>query len=170
MPLLIPLSSIVGCSSNNDDGGSAFVNELGIEQSSLVLGQESVLTVKFSFSADDVFENEEEVGISVRLPSQLAFKDGSAEIKRIIDDHGVSPAGIASCSDSSSFVSFSFSRSDLIDANNPGGNADAELRFTVTAKSRGTGSQVLALAKENGAAVNCTTDFDSQAALVVTVQ
>jgi hypothetical protein len=141
---------------------------VSLDESVLTVGASTVAGVKFTFSSDDVFDDDRNVVVSVRLPDELAYRIGTAEIKQPIDDREVEPA-IETCGDGTSFLIFDLDEDDLAAAENPDGDADAELRFTVDAVAIGTGDSVLASAHNDAIIAGCDAPFIGERAAAVTV-
>ena len=164
---IIGLLVLAGCNGSGSSGSG--VDSLAVEPGVLAPGQASVVTVKFSFSSDDVFDEDEDVRVVVQLPSQVRYRPGSSEITRVLDDHSVDPVHVGSCGDGSSFIEYNFNEFDLDDASNPSGDADAELTFTVDAVLTGSAT-IRGAADNNGVAYACEVPFNGDKSVAVVVQ
>ena len=153
----------VACGSDNDNetDGGASVSRLGLENSVVPVGSAQVVSVQFSFSSDDVFDDDRDVVVVVQLPATVDFRSGTAEIKRPIDDNDVGPE-VIECADGSTFLRFTFNEDALFDAENPDGDADAELRLTIDAIAAGAGGALGAAAANDGLGVSCGVAFPAQ--------
>lgn len=165
------LSALLMTSCGGGDGGdSVEVTQISVDRSFLTVGDRSVINVEFSFSSDDVFNHDRTAYVVVKLPREVSFQLGSAEIQRPFDDNRVSPQ-INTCSDGTTYLSFAFDDRDLIDARNPGGDGDAQVNFTVRANSRGSGVIISGEASESPIATRCGTSLsDEQAIAAVDVR
>lgn len=168
--LIALIVGITGCGSDNDNesDGGAEVKILSIEQDILRVGTASVVSVEFSFSSDDVFDDNRDVDVVVHLPSTLNYRLGSGDLKRPIDDNSVDPS-ITVCANGDSYLSFNLGGSELFDATNPDGDADAELRLTVDAVRSGTGFPLDASAQNDGVPFDCTGGMIVQQQILVDV-
>jgi len=161
---------LVACGGSNDSNHATDVTFMNSDPSVLNVGQGTVLSVGLSFSAGDTFVDNERLNVVVRVPNGLSFKPDTAEIKRPIDDQSITPSGITSCPDGSTFVSFSLNQSDLLLATNPSGDTDAEIRFELTEISAQGDALVTASTSENGVPFSCALPFDSQSSVVVVLR
>ncbi len=159
-----------GCGDDDDDefDGTTVVTGVAIDNSVLIHPESTVARVEFSFSSDDVFDDDQNVLLAVQLPSIVRYHEGSAELQRAIDDHQIDPL-VESCGDGSSFLIFNFDEGDLIDADNPGGNADAELTLTIDSFARGT-SSITAAGGLDTIFRSCDSAFPAQGIAAFTVQ
>lgn len=170
--LSLSLAALAGCGGNDEDddvGTNANVIEISASPSTLVPGEASILSTLFSFSSSDVFDENDDVELVVELPPQLVFRPGTAEIKRPIDDMDVNPEAEVQCPGGRSFLRFTFDRSDLIDAINPSGDADAELRLTVDSLPPSGATVVAAAASDDRVPFSCDTGVPAQATGSVTL-
>lgn len=151
-----------GCG-GDDNNGSVNVTEVSTNPGVVRSGNQSVVTVRFSYEANQLFDDNERVLLTVQLPSGVTYKAGSAEIDRPLDDDSVSPEGIITCPDGSSFVSFDFDRQDLALATNPGGNADGRLTFTGITSGGATNVLINASASADGVEFSCQNGMEPEA-------
>lgn len=168
--LVSTLLVFAGCGDDNDNesDGGVLVTRLNIDNSLIPLGEATIARIGFSFSSDDVFDDDRNVLIAVQLPFTVQYLVGSAEIQRPIDDHQIDPS-ITVCPDGSSFLAFDFNEGDLADAENPDGNTDAELTLTVDTLATGTG-EVTAAAAADSILTSCDIAFFAQESAVLSVQ
>ena len=161
---------LAGCGSDNDiesDGSSNVVRVLA-DPSTLALNQGSIIRAEFSFASDDVFDDNQDVVLVVNLPATVRYRAGTAEIKRPIDDRSVIPE-VISCGDGHSLLRFRFDESELTDAENPSGDADAVLSFTVDAVARGNVTVVSAQARNNALGASCDSVGEPQSSALISV-
>lgn len=172
LALSLGLASLVGCGGNDEDddvGTNANVVEISASPSALIAGEATIISTKFSFSSSDVFDENDDIEVVVELPPQLLFRPGTAEIKRPIDDMDINPSAEVPCPGGTSFLRFTLDRSDLVDANNPGGDADAELRFTVDSLPPTGATVIAAAASDDIVPFSCQSGVPAQATGSVTL-
>lgn len=165
--MFLLFSGINGCDGGDGDG-SAVVNEIAVDSTVLPLGTGGVLTVLFSFSAHDVFNDNRDIGLVVHLPRSLMYRNGTAEIKRPIDDNSVSPV-VTVCAGGDSYLTFELGSNNLIDASNPDGDPDAELRLTFDAIRIKSGGAIDASALNDGVPFSCETGMAVQQKIIIDV-
>lgn len=165
--LAVVLAGVSGCDGDSGGGGSASVTDIIVESGTIAPGAGSVVRVEFSFSSDDVFDDDDNVALAVQLPATVRFLVGSAEIQRAIEDNDVAPQ-VQSCADGSTVLVFDLDEDDLADASNPGGNADAILTLTVTGAVSGGPNSIFAGADENTITADCT-GIDAEASDLIIV-
>ena len=166
--LLLGFLFTTACGGGSDSGGEATVNSMSPDPAVLSVGQGSIVSVKFSFSANDVIDHNDRVDLVLQFPAALQYRPGTAEIKRPIDDNQIDPAQLIACSDGSSFLRFSLGRGELTDATNPSGDADAELRLTVDTRAVGV-QQVVGAASSNLLSFGCGQALAGQSSAVLNV-
>ena len=163
-----------GCGDGNDDdnesdGGSNVV-ELSADTNPVAVGGASIISVNFSFSSDDVFDDDQNVALVVFVPNALLYREGTAEIDRPVgDDRGVGPQ-VFPCASGGAFLLFDLDEDDLIEAENPSGNADAKLKFTVDAVSASASAVIQATARNNSVGFSCDTGLLPDAVTAIVVQ
>lgn len=166
--LIVSISAIALVSCGGGGSNGAQVDAILAEQSVLSVGQSTVLRVEVSFDAGDVFYHGKEVLVVVRLPSELSFVEGSGEIDQPTGaDHSVG-AVITTCANGETFLQFNLSDRDLLTATNPLGDADAELKLTLTAVSPLSNGVIGARADENATFV-CSTNFSDEAVTAIDI-
>jgi len=166
---VLAILSLNACGGGGDGGGdSANVVAISLDNSALPVGGSGIVSVKFSYSASDVFDHGHNVVIAVSLPSSVQLRLGTSEIKRPIDDRSVEDQAIF-CENGKTLVHFNLDSGELTDAENPSGDADAELRFTIDAIRVDADGTIIASASENEIAVSCPADFPAQAIAAVNV-
>ncbi len=159
-----------GCSGSDDDnsGISARVIDLLLDDDTIRVGEGSVLRSYFSFSSDRVFDDGANVVVVVRLPNGVTFRDGSAEIQRPLDDDSVG-AQITNCPTGEQFLLFDLDSNDLDAAENPSGDADAELSLTVDGVAETTAVDIQVIARENTVNFQCGAPFAADRAVSIVV-
>ncbi len=170
--LSLGLASLSGCGGNDEDddiGTNANVVEVTASPGTVLAGEASIISTKFSFSSSDVFDDGDDIEVVIELPPQLVYRPGTAEIKRPIDDADVNPSAELQCPDGTSFVKFTLDESDLVDANNPGGDADAELRLTVDSFPPTGVTIVAAAASDDIVPFSCGVGVPAQSTATLTV-
>lgn len=162
---------LAGCGDDNDDesDGGAVTTSITLDPSVLGLADATIAAVQFSFSSDDVFDDDRNVALAVLLPSSLRYRNGSSEIQRPIDDRNVEPQ-VTFCADGSTLLVYDLDEDDLFDAENPGGNADAELRFTADAQAMAGTFSMSTVAANDSLPVACGLSFPTQQSAVFTVR
>ena len=165
------LFSFGGCGSEGDDDNfeSPEITDMDLEEEAIRPLEGTVLAVEFSFDRSNVFDDNDEVAVVVRLPNGIIYREGTAEIDEDSGgDNGVNPETTL-CSDGTAFVRFNFDENDLSGAEDPDGDGDARLTLTIDAL-RVLGSAVIeARADENSAPFGCNGSFLAEDRVVLTV-
>ena len=151
---------------DNDD--SAEVEDLRLDDSTLSLGEATVLRTEFSYSSDGLFNDGERAVVVIRLPQEVRFREGSSEIQRPIDDNSTG-AQVVDCDSGEQYLLFDLDDNDLARAENPSGDADAELSLTVDSVAAGSQVIISARARENSVFFQCGQPFDSDRDVVLTI-
>lgn len=165
--VLLPL---VSCNTTDDDEYSeAVVVDLGLSDSLIKIGEKSVLSIEFSFSANSVLQDGERVVIAAKLAPELSYETGTAEIKGMFGDNKVSPE-ITLCKESGeTILLFELDGKDLSTASNPDGDADARLNLIVKAKKAGAAVPIEVKAANNTLLAGCGVDFNPDRAVSITI-
>lgn len=151
--------SVASCGNDDDGFNNSEVTDLDVQEDQLFVGEGTVVRVDFTFDASDVFDDDENISIGVRLPNGLVYRDGTAEIDAAGGDESVG-AQISTClSTGESFLFFDLDRFDLDDADNPTGDADARLTFTVDAVAAAGTGFIQARADDDSIAFSCGEPF-----------
>lgn len=155
----VVLVGFISCGGDNDEesDGGAGATRLALENSVLPLGGSQIVSVEFSFSSDDVFDDDRHVLVAVRIPSTASFRNGTAEVQRPVDDNDVAPEVIV-CEDAT-YLRFDLDENELVDAENPSGDGDAEIRFTIDAVARGASGVLAASAQNDSIGITCEAGF-----------
>ena len=125
----IIIISYSACGDDNDGfdnpGSPAQVVSMRISENDLRLGSGEVLTVDFSFSAGDVFDDGDNIVLVVELPPALDFRRDTAELEGALGDNRVQPKVTLCPTSKKKYLEFDFNDDDLAFASNPNGDADA---------------------------------------------
>jgi hypothetical protein len=136
-----------GCGGDGDDDqddtdDTINVTRVDFENGAISNGEQSVVSVDFSYDAEEVFEDGVHAMIVVKLPPQLQYLPESSEIDGIGTDEGVG-AQVTTCSTTGeTYLLYDLDENDLDLAENPDGDADARLTLTVTAVAPGNATIV----------------------------
>lgn len=168
-------TALPACSNSDDDtnswGGTTRVTEIYADDSIVPIGNGSVFRFNFTFNEEDVFNDQGSVNLVVKVPPQLSYRTGSAEIDGATsrDDNSVEPY-VLSCSKDGTYLSFTFIRYDLDDAEAPGDDADAQLKLTLDGETYANNVVVEASADGGAVAFGCRTTFIPEEQEVVSVR
>jgi len=139
--LVLTALSFAGCSSNDDNGddffNSARVVDLAVEDSTIHVGDGTVLAVNFSFDASNVFNDDDNVSVVVRLPEGIEYRDDTSEIDGVSGDDGVGAQVVRCVASGETYLIYDLDRFDLDNAANPAGDGDAVITLTIDATKRG---------------------------------
>lgn len=161
---------LCSCGSSDDDNGTgAEVTDLAVGSTSLQLGEQTVVAVKFTYSADDIFDNGENVVVVVKLPNGVSLVEGTSEVDSIFGDEEVTPSVNVCKQTGESFVIYDLDESDLDLASNPDGDADAKLNFTIRGVRTTDGEVLLEARAENNSVLYTCDQFSSDAQIALTV-
>ena len=145
------------------------VKDISVDDRSLNIGQGTVVRTKFSFDENDVFSDDDNVSVVIRLPEQLKFRLNTAEIQESGEDEEVG-AQVFNCPTGEQYLLFDLDENDLSGAEDPSGDADAELTLTVDAFSLSLSGVVIeATASSNGPDFACGEAFESEESEVVVI-
>jgi hypothetical protein len=161
MSLCLSALCFAGCADDNefDGGGVTEVVEIAAENSSIALGESTVIRINFLFDEFDVLDDGGQVNLVVKLPRQLSYLDDSAEIdKPGSRDRDVDPR-VRACPNGDSFLVFELGESQLEGAEPPFDGGDAQLKFTVNGEKRGEMVGIEAAADESTVAYSCSREF-----------
>ncbi|MCB0359994.1 MAG: hypothetical protein KDD44_10170 [Bdellovibrionales bacterium] len=173
LPAALLIGGVSACSDSNSDDGIVSANVVTIEVSDNVLavGQASIVAADFSYSANLIFGEDKHVFVTIRIAPGLDFREGTSEIDGITssDDESVG-ADITRCPESGEmFLVFDLDRFDLDSAQNPSGDADARLNFTVDAVAASPQSTISARADATPSIFACGEEFIPEAITVLQV-
>jgi len=171
--ILFVVPVMVGCSDSNDTnswGGTTRVVEVTADDDFVRLDKGVVFRVNFSFDEEDIFNDQGQVHLVMKLPNELEFREGSAEIDGFNsrDDEGVEPT-VVECSDGT-YLSFTLIRYDLDEAEPPTEDADAQLKLTIEGKDLVSSAVVEAAADEGEVPFGCETTFIPDEQEVISVR
>jgi hypothetical protein len=171
---LIALSTVYLSACGSDDenlfgGESTEVREISLEDETIQRGEGTIMKVNFSFDQNDVFFDDGDVNLVIRLPSGIGFRPSSSEIDASgSNDDGVEPQ-LFSCPTGETYLLFAMDRFDLDNAAAPGDGADAQMKLTVDGESRGANLVIEARADEGRIIFGCNQLFipDEQTSITV---
>ncbi len=123
---------LTACGDGDDDVTE--VVRLSVDDSLIGVGEDVVVRAGVSFSRDDVFRDNDQINLIVRLPQEVFFRRGTSEVQGTFDDEEIG-AQIFSCSDGEIVLVFELDENDLRFADNPSGDSDAEISFTIRANA-----------------------------------
>lgn len=154
--------ALLGCGSGTDytRGGSTQVVEMSVDDSSIVVGQGTVTKIQFTFNQNDVFFDNGEVNLVVRLPRQLSYRDNSAELDLPGSRDRDEDPQAQRCPDGETFLLFQFDDSDLAGADSPFDSGSAQLKLTVDGKRVGSNLAIQAVADEGTIGYTCSQSFN----------
>lgn len=159
--LLTPLfgaTVLTGCGGDGGDDnnvpGSSVVS-IDTDTNPIPVGQAGILSVNFSYSANDVFDDGVNVVVVVHLPSNLRYRADTSEVDLPFGDDRQVGAQVTECGANGQFLLFDLDKSDLEAADNPGGDADARLTLTVDAVQATPTATVQAIAHDETVPFDC---------------
>jgi hypothetical protein len=161
-----------GCGEDNSryEGGITEVVEIDSEDSTIPLGDGSVVRVNFAFDQNEVFSDDGEVTLVLKFPRQLSYRNNSAEIdKSGSRDRDVDPR-VRRCPSGDTYLVFTLGESELEDAAPPVDAGDAQLKLTLDGEQRGEMVSIEGAADENVVPFSCTTDFEFDEQEIVNVR
>ena len=167
--------ALLGCTDGNDDdsssGQTTEIKEIEADSTTIQLGDGTDVSFNFVFDEEDVYDNDAEVQLVVKLPNELVYQNGSAKIDGFNsqDDDGVSPE-ILRCNGGVSYLVFNLDQYDLDRASPPTNDTDAQLKMTIDGRLTGTGLVIEGRAEEGDVSYGCDEDFypdDQQVVAVV---
>ena len=156
---LVSALSLNSCDSSSSNTNSRIVDS-SLSDRAIQVGQSSVLSLGLTYNQANLpFSGSHDVSLIVRLPSTVRFREGTAEIQRIISDKVVTPI-ITNCTSSGEqFLDFRLDGDDLSNAKDPSGLADVEIRLTIDAV-KSSGIQVIeAIADKDTPLFSCGESF-----------
>lgn len=156
---------LCGCASDsgNYGGGITEVLEISSDDATIPLGDGGVVRFNFAFDENEVFDDNKEVMLVVKLPRQLQYRANSAEIDKVGSrDRDVDPR-VRTCANGDSYLIFTLGESQLKNANPPA-DGDAQLKMTLDGEKAGRLVSMEAAADDNFVPYGCndTFDFDEQ--------
>jgi len=171
---LLIVSSLIGCSNDDDNNNDSFtlagVQEVVFETPSIEVGQETVLAVSFSFNEQDIFTGEDSVFVAVKLPKELSYHNGSAEIDGAFNDDNKVIPQILRCNDGQNILVFDLDSNDLENAAPPNLISDALLTLTVKGILPAQATAVDARADDSEGSVFCNSTFIPQEVAFISIQ
>ncbi len=155
--------ALLGCTNDDEDNNSnstTKITEIDADDSTIVLGEGTVVRFNFLFDEEDIFDDDGQVELVVKLPNQLTYQTGSAEIDGFSaqDDEGVTPE-IVRCDGGVTYLVFDLDSYDLDEASPPSDDADAQLTMTINGRLLGDNITIEARADEGSVSYGCDEDF-----------
>lgn len=171
LSILLAVTLLGACNSDDENSGiSARIVEFFLDDNTINVGESTVLRSRFTFSANRVFDDGEHVMLVIRLPIEVAFRTGSAELQRPIDDRSVG-AQITDCPETGEqFLLFNLDDNDLRTVGNPEGEADAELALTIDAVTPAQAAIIQGVAQNNTVIFSCGEPFISDRDLAIQIR
>jgi hypothetical protein len=165
--------ALLGCADDTDNDNSdatTEIKEIDADDTTIQVGDGTVVRFDFVFDEEDVFENDAQVQLVVKLPNELVFQNSSAKIDGFNsqNDDGVSPQ-IVRCNGGVSYLVFNLDQYDLDNASPPTSDTDAQLKMTINGRLTGTGLVIEARAEEGDVSYGCDKDFYPDEQQVVAV-
>ena len=156
--------ALLGCTDEDEDDNSSDqtteIKEIEADSTTIELGGETDVSFNFVFDEEDVYDNDAEVQLVVKLPNELVYQSGTAKIDGFNDqdDSGVSPE-IVRCNGGVSYLVFNLDQFNLDSASPPNNDTDAQLKLTIDARLAGTGLVIEGRAEEGDVSYGCDEDF-----------
>jgi hypothetical protein len=168
--LLALIVCSVSCGKNSvfGNGRNSNVVEIGSDDGVIRVGESTVIRVDFEYSFNEVFDDGENVIVLVRLGAELRLREGTSEIQGNFGDESVG-AQVTNCDTGEQYLLFDLDDNDLSGAEDPFGEGDAELSFTVDAVVENPNAVIDALATNNSVFFECGGTFRGEEVTVVTV-
>ncbi len=169
--LLTAFPALTACSSGSSDPGTnARVDNLNLEDHTVLQGQDTTLDIEFSFATDRIFDQQESVIIALKLPTGIDFVSGTSSVDSAIGGVSVDPEARLPCLDGGELLSFNLDSNDLRGARDPSGPSDARLTLGVNAGVNSPGNGVIESRAGYERAVGaCDESFVGEAAVVISV-
>lgn len=170
--LCVCFAGMLGCAGDNDlyEGGVTKVLEIDAEDSSVGVGGGVVVKVNFSYDQNEVFGDDGEVNLVIKLPPQLSYLNNSAEIDEPGSRDKDTDPKVRRCSTGDTYLSFVLDESDLENAQVPVDGGDAILKLTVVGESRGKAVAIEAAADDGTVLFGCTQEFDPDEQEIISVE
>ena len=134
-----------------------------------MLSVRSCCSSKFSFSSDDVFNDNNIVSVVLQIPKELSFRLGTGEIQSRIGKDNEVGAVITNCPNGEQYLLFELDDNDLSGASNPSGDADAELTVTVDSNNTSQAAVIQAFASRDSAFFACDQPFEGEDSEVIRI-
>jgi len=129
---LLTLVFQTACGDGDDDVTE--VVRLSVDDSLVRVGEGSVVRAGVSFSREDVFQDNDEIVLLVRLPQEVFLRRGTSEVQGRFSDEDIG-AQIVSCDNGEIVLIFELDDNDLRFADDPSGDSNAEISFTISANA-----------------------------------
>lgn len=170
--LFVSVAGAIGCTGDNNlyEGGVTKVLEIDAEDSSVGVGGGVVVRLNFSYDRNEVFQDNGEVNLIIKLPRQLSYLNNSAEIDEPGSRDKDTDPQVRRCSTGETYLSFVLDESDLEDAEVPVEGGDAILKLTVVGESPGKAVAIEAAADDGPVIFGCTKDFNPDEQEIISVE
>ncbi len=166
----VGLLFLTACGSDSEDFfGDTQVETLSVNDSTIQLGEGTVLAVEFSFDENRVLSGGKNVRLVVKLPAELRYRDETAEIEEDFSDRKIGAQVTRCAATGESYLLFDMDDNDLENASTPGNGADAKLKLTIDGISRAQFTVVAAQAREATPLFACGENFISDEQIAVSV-
>jgi len=168
---LLAAVTLNACGGNDDGNSHESARVVSLDSDTNPVGASgAIISVNVSFSSDEVFDNGENVVVVLHLPPQLALRGGTAEIDSTTgEDRDVGAQGL-NCGAEGIYYLFDLDSDDLALADNPSGDADAKLKFTVDRVSAAGAVTIAGIARNNSVSFACGSSFPPDSVLTLTTQ
>ncbi len=167
--LFVVQLTMVGCDDSENEFDDVEITALTATESVIDVGQESVLLADFTYSRVEAVGGVN-FDIVLRIPSALAYREGSAVIEGVGGiDTSVTPE-IFLCPTGEIYLEFLLTRFDLAEVFDPEGDGEARLKLTVRGVSSSSGVIVEGSGSENGVDFECGDTFSEDVERVIEVR
>lgn len=164
---LVSALSLSACGTESDTEADARVVDIFLEDSTIDVGDATVVRVDFRFDSSAVLDDGDNVRLVVRLPEGIQFRDGTAELVTLFGDDRIG-AQVTNCSLSGeSYLLFDMDEFDLDDVADIDGEADARLKLTIDAVARTGVEAIGATANNSQVPFSCGDFFVAEEATAV---
>ena len=119
----------VGCGDRDND--ITEVVRLSFDDSLFQVGEASVIRAGVSFDEEDIFFDDDDVILIVRVPQEISLIRGTSEVQGTFDDEDIG-AQVIGCDNDEFAIVFQLNDNDLRFADDPSGDSNAEISFTVS--------------------------------------
>jgi hypothetical protein len=151
---------LVSCGDDLDSVNARVVNS-SLSERVLRVNQSAILTLGLEYENSDglIFDRSSDISLVVKIPAGLIYREGTAEIQRLIDDKKITPTIVSCNSSGEQFLNFRLDSDDLDEGRDPSGSADVEIKLTLDAIAVTGVSLVEAVADEDTPLFSCGSFF-----------
>ncbi len=170
MALILLTGAVSGCGGSGSGSNDVSVVDITSDARIINFGSGTVLAVNVSFDAERI-SNGEHLFIVVRLPPQVEYNVGTTEIDGLTteNDNAKTPI-LTNCASGEQFLAIDVSSVDLLQAQNPSGDADMRLNLSIQGTTRGIDAPIQATADDVVPAYACGQAFSAESEVMITVQ